>query len=254
MLKAVQAEPCRARKSTLPLHRFPDGDLGKNNMMEPRSPAQSVTEVRIIEAAAQLFARHGFKAATTREIAQLADINEATLFRYFLHKPDLFCAAVNSRLGRVKLGRELQLSLARDEDPAIVVPGIVAFLLNSLAQQPDLYRLLHVAAFELPGATHVIREQLGPIFDAVSTYFQRCAEKGVIQKAAASLATLGILGTVSAHYHLHHLLSVCESPFASLEEEASAYAELWLRALEQNTQKNTAPGLPVESVPATSAS
>jgi len=235
------------------LHHFPDGDLGKNSMMEPRSPAQSVTEVRIIEAAAQLFARHGFKAATTREIAQLADIHEATLFRYFLHKPDLFCAAVNSRLGRVKLGRELQLSLARDEDPAIVVPGIVTFLLNSLAQQPDLYRLLHVAAFELPGANHVIREQLGPIFDAVSTYFQRCAEKGVIQKAAASLATLGILGTVSAHYHLHHL-SICESPFASLEEEASAYAELWLRALEQNPQKNTAPGLPVESTPVNSAS
>ena len=227
-------------------------------MMEPRSPAQSVTEVRIIEAAAQLFARHGFKAATTREIAQLADINEATLFRYFLHKPDLFCAAVNSRLGRVKLGRELQMNLARDEDPAIVVPGIVTFLLNSLAQQPDLYRLLHVAAFELPGANLVIREQLGPIFDAVSTYFQRCAEKGVIPKAAASLATLGILGTVSAHYHLHHL-SVCESPFANLEEEASAYAELWLRALEQNTQKNTAPGLPVagsnvESTPVASAS
>jgi len=227
-------------------------------MMEPKSPAQSVTEVRIIEAAAQLFARHGFKAATTREIAQLADINEATLFRYFLHKPDLFCAAVNSRLGRVKLGRELQLSMARDEDPAIVVPGIVTFLLNSLAQQPDLYRLLHVAAFELPGANHVIREQLGPIFDAVSTYFQRCAEKGVIDKAAASLATLGILGTVSAHYHLHHL-SVCESPFSSLEEESSAYAELWLRALAQNPQKNTAPELPVaelplESTPATSAS
>jgi AcrR family transcriptional regulator len=227
-------------------------------MMEPRSPTQSVTEVRILEAAAQLFARHGFKAATTREIAQLADINEATLFRYFLHKPDLFCAAVNSRLGRVKLGRELQLSLARDDDPAIVVPGIVTFLLNSLAQQPDLYRLLHVAAFELPGANHVIREQLGPIFDAVSTYFQRCAENGVIQKAAASLATLGILGTVSAHYLLHHL-SVCESPFSNLEEEASAYAELWLRALEQNTQKNTAVGLPVaespvESTPVASAS
>jgi AcrR family transcriptional regulator len=234
------------------LHRFPNGDLGKNRMMEPRSPAQSVTEVRIIEAAAQLFARHGFKAATTREIAQLADINEATLFRYFLHKPDLFCAAVNSRLGRVKLGRELQLSLARDEDPAIVVPGIVTFLLNSLAQQPDLYRLLHVAAFELPGANHVIREQLGPIFDAVSTYFQRGAEKGVIHKAAASLATLGILGTVSTHYHLHHL-SVCESPFASLEEEASAYAELWLRALEQKTQKNVAPAFPAEGAPATSA-
>jgi len=201
--------------------------------MEPRSASKSVTEVRIVEAAVQLFARHGFKAATTREIAQLADINEVTLFRYFLHKPDLFCAAVESRLGRVKLGRELQMSLAGDEEPAIVVPRIVSFLLNSLADQPELCRLLHVAAFELPGADKVIREHLGPIFDAISAYFRRCAETGAIHKVAASLATLGILGTVTAHHHLHELLSGCESPFASLEEEASAHADLWLRALLQ---------------------
>jgi AcrR family transcriptional regulator len=121
-------------------------------MMEQRSAAKSVTEVSIVEAAAQLFARHGFRAATTREIAHLADINEVTLFRYFLHKPDLFYAAVESRLGRVTLGRELQMSLAGDEEPALVVPRIVTFLLKSLTQQPELHRLLHVAAFELPGA------------------------------------------------------------------------------------------------------
>jgi len=203
-------------------------------MMEQRSAAKSVTEVRIVEAAAQLFARHGFKAATTREIAQLADINEVTLFRYFLHKPDLFCAAVESRLGRIKLGRELQMSLADDEEPAIVVPRIVLFLLHSLAQQPELHRLLHVAAFELPGADQVIREHLAPIFNAVTTYFQRCADKGLVHKQAASLATLGILGTVTAHYHLYQMISGCKSPFASLEEEAAAHAELWLRALVQN--------------------
>jgi AcrR family transcriptional regulator len=216
------------------MHRFPAGDLNNNNVMEQRSAAKSVTEVRIVEAAAQLFARHGFKAATTREIAQLADINEVTLFRYFLRKPDLFCAAVESRLARVKLGRELQMSLAGDEEPAIVVPRLVIFVLNSLAQQPELHRLLHVAAFELPGADKVIREHLAPIFDAVSAYFQRCAEKGVIHKETASLATLGILGAVTAHYHLYQLISGCESPFASLEEEAAAHAELWLRALLQN--------------------
>jgi AcrR family transcriptional regulator len=203
-------------------------------MMEQRSSAKSVTEVRIVEAAAQLFARHGFKAATTREIAQLADINEVTLFRYFLHKPDLFCAAVESRLGRIKLGRELQMSLADDEEPAIVVPRIVLFLLDSLTRQPELHRLLHAAAFELPGADKVIREHLAPIFDAVSAYFQRCAEKGVVHKQAASLATLGILGAVTAHYHLYQMISGCKSPFASLEDEAAAHAELWLRALVQN--------------------
>lgn len=202
-----------------------------------RSSAKSITEDRIIEAAARLFARHGFKAATTREIAQLADLNEVTLFRYFLHKSDLFLAAVESSLGRVRLGRELEISLARGEDPAMVVPRIVIFLLNSLVQQPELHRLLHVAALEVPGANKLIREHLGPIFDAVSAYFQRCADQGVMHRAAASLATLGILGTVSANYHLHHLISGNPVPCASLDGQASACAELWLRALVRHCQE-----------------
>ncbi|MGH9641118.1 MAG: TetR/AcrR family transcriptional regulator [Terriglobales bacterium] len=209
----------------------PENNFMDQRSLEPRSPAKSVTEVRIVEAAAQTFARNGFKAATTREIAQLADLNEATLFRYFLRKPDLFWAAMESRLNRVKLGRELQMSLASDEEPSVVVPGIVAFLLRNLAEQPELYRLLHIAAFELPGAEKVIREHLGPIFEAVNAYFRRCAERGVIHQVAESLSTLGILGTVIAHSNLHPLVSGCASPFQNREQETLAYAELWLRAL-----------------------
>lgn len=199
--------------------------------MEPRSGAKSVTEVRIVEAAAQMFARHGFKAATTREIAQLADLNEVTLFRYFLRKPDLFWAAVESRLSRVRLGRDLQRSLAGDDELSSVMPRIVAFILENLAEQPDLYRLLHVAAFELPGADRIIREHLGPIFDAVTSYFQRCADRGVIHPIPASLPALGILGTVIAHTSLYPLTSESEVPFRSTDEQTSAFAELWLRAL-----------------------
>lgn len=46
-------------------------------MLGKKSPEKSLTEALLVEAAAQLFARHGFKATTTREIAQLADLNEA---------------------------------------------------------------------------------------------------------------------------------------------------------------------------------
>lgn len=200
-------------------------------MASQRSAVRSVTEVRILEAAAQLFARHGFKAATTREIAQLAGLNEVTLFRYFLHKPDLFWAAVESRLRRVKLGRDLQMSLETDQEPSVVVPKVITFLLQNLAQQPDLHRLLHVAAFELPGAEKVIREYLGPIFDMVNAYFERCVRREIIPALAASLPTLGILGTVVAHASLHTLLTGNQSPVRSTEEDAAAYAELWLRAL-----------------------
>ena len=73
---------------------------------------RSVTEVRIVEAAVQLFSRQGYKGTSTREIAQFAGVNEATLFRYFARKTGLFWAAAESRLTRLKLGRELQNSLA----------------------------------------------------------------------------------------------------------------------------------------------
>ena len=42
-------------------------------MLVPRSQQKSVTEVRILEAAVQLFARHGFSGTSTREIAQLGE-------------------------------------------------------------------------------------------------------------------------------------------------------------------------------------
>jgi AcrR family transcriptional regulator len=218
-----------------------------------RKPAgTSVTEVRIVEAAAQLFAHHGFKATTTRDIAQLADLNEATLFRYFPRKPELFWAAVESHVVRVKLARDTQTSLACDEAPSIVIPLLVAFLLDNLHHQPQLRRLLHVAAFELPQADTMIREHLGPIFDMVCAYFKRCAEKGTMRNVDPSLATLGLMGAVIAHQALCKLFTEKEPPYADDEQALSAYAALWLNGLLPGTgvwsARGSKTGEPVSSL------
>jgi AcrR family transcriptional regulator len=198
--------------------------------MGHRSAGTSVTEVRIVEAAAQLFAHHGYKGTTTREIAQLADLNEATLFRYFPRKPELFWAAVKSHVGRVKLARDTQISLTSDDAPSIVVPLLIAFVLDHLNRQPQLHRLLHVAAFELPQADKMIREHLGPIFDMVCAYFKRCGEKGTMRKVEPSLATLGLIGAVTAHHGLCLLFTEREPPYTN-DQQALAYALLWLNGL-----------------------
>lgn len=197
-----------------------------------KSPKRSVTKVRIVEAAAQLFARQGFKAATTREIAQLADLTEVTIFRYFPRKRDLFWAVMESRLSQLRIGRNLQMSLAASADPAIAIPMIVKFLVNSFSQQPELQRLLHVAAFELPGAEDMIQEHLGRIFEALNSYFFRCAGKGTIGNVEPSLATLGLVGTVLANQYLRKYFDGEPSPNANTEEAIAALAQLWLRALQ----------------------
>jgi AcrR family transcriptional regulator len=187
--------------------------------------------VRIVEAAAQLFAHNGFKGTTTRDIAQLANLNEATLFRYFPRKPELFWAAVESHVARVKLARDTQTSLASDDAPTIVVPLLVAFLLDNLNSQPQLWRLLHVAAFELPESDQMIREHLGPIFDMVCAYFKRCAEKGTMRNVEPSLATLGLMGAITAHQGLCKLFTEKEPPYPNDEQALSGYAVLWLNGL-----------------------
>ncbi len=127
----------------------------------------------------------------------------------------------------MKLARETQTSLACDEAPAIVVPLLVTFILDHLKSQPELRRLLHVAAFELPAADSMIREHLGPIFDMVCAYFQRCVEKGTLRPVTPSLATLGLIGAITAHQSWCGWLADNEMEQDSL----AAYATVWLNGL-----------------------
>jgi AcrR family transcriptional regulator len=206
-----------------------------------KAAGRSVTEVRIVEAAVQLFSRQGYKGTSTREIAHLSGLNEATLFRYFARKADLFWAAAESRLNQLKLGRELQNGLATDVDPEVVVPMLVEFVVDNMAHHPELMRLMYVATFELPGAERVLREHLGPIFDAVNAYFVRCAARGVIGDLEPTLATLGLAGVVSAHRNLHQLFTGRDLP-ADVQSAAPAYAQFWLNALRQTTSPSRSNG------------
>ena len=191
---------------------------------------RSVTEVRIVEAAVQLFSRQGYKGTSTREIAHLAGVNEATLFRYFPRKAELFWAAAESRLNRLKLGRDLQNGLASDLEPEVVLPMLVDFLVKEISEDSELMRLLYVAGFEFPEAQGMFRDHLGPIFDTVNAYFSRCSARGAICDLEPAFATLGLAGAVSAHRSLHRLFTGRDLP-ADSRAAAPRYAEFWLNAL-----------------------
>ncbi len=52
---------------------------------------------QILEAAEAVFAAKGYHGATTREIAQAADVSEGTLYNYFANKRDLFIGLMSRR-------------------------------------------------------------------------------------------------------------------------------------------------------------
>lgn len=193
---------------------------------------KNATEERIVDAAVQLFSRQGFNGTSTREIARLADVNEVTVFRYFARKKDLFWAAVDSRVTRLRLGKELQAGLAQDGAPEVVVPLIVEFLVQIAIYQPELIRLLHFSLLEMrPGAERIYREQLGPIFQTVIGYLERCIRSGVLRKVDPSVTAVSFATTILAHHGLHPLLTGVSVPHANTEEAVSAYSSFWLNLL-----------------------
>ncbi|HVO78381.1 MAG TPA: TetR/AcrR family transcriptional regulator [Candidatus Bathyarchaeia archaeon] len=195
-----------------------------------RKAGKTVTEARIVEAAVQLFARNGYKGTSTRDISRLARVNEVTLFRYFPHKAELFCAAAESRLSRVRMGRDLQNKLATDASLEVIVPMLTEFLLENFFASPDLVRLIFVAGFEVTGADRMVREYLGPYFDIIHSYFERCAAKGLIRDVEPSVATLSLAGVVSAHQNLYRLFTDRELGW-DLEHSIPVYSEFLLGAL-----------------------
>lgn len=109
---------------------------------EPASPPG-----RILRAAEDVFAEHGYKAATTREIAARAGVNIATIHYYWGSKDELCYAVIHNVMARIaELTRDL-LNLPAD-DLESGVRMIVGRLVDIFADNPNYARLLQHRTLE----------------------------------------------------------------------------------------------------------
>jgi AcrR family transcriptional regulator len=213
--------------------------------------ANNGAQERIVEAAVQLFSRQGFSGTSTREIARLADVNETSLFRHFPRKQDLFWAALQSRLDRLRVRKELQQGLAQRGTPEVVVPLIVELLVHTTVYQPELIRLLYVGLLELrPAAERVYRQHLAPIFQAINDYLAYCVEAGWMRGVDPSITAAAFTTSVLAHQGMFNLSHSSGAPYSNVEEAVAAYSNYWLTALmpHNSGRRATLTGAPARSV------
>ena len=106
--------------------------------MTARAEQREQTRSRIVEAAIEAFAEHGFDGAATRDIASRADTSQGLVSYHFETKADLWRAAADH------LFHELTESLELDDegpDPETAREAIRAFVrLN--ARRPELFHFL----------------------------------------------------------------------------------------------------------------
>ena len=104
------------------------------------SRTNSSTRARLINAALQLFSSQGVTETTTRQIAELAQVNEVTLFRQFGNKQGLLLAVLEDSAVFTHLGESLreQVNQTRHVDEAL--KNYASDRLKALEQIPDLLR------------------------------------------------------------------------------------------------------------------
>ena len=203
---------------------------------------------KILHAAGQLFARQGYHGTSTREIARVAEISENTLFRYFDHKEELFWAALRSRLKDLELRRDLLESIAESGSPEVVLPQILAQLVDTAILKPELLRLIAVAFIELHWkAESVCSEHLSPIFSAVNHYFERTIASGKLRNLDASVLTAALATTAMLHPEFCKLITGAPPAFSDSREAIRVYSRFWLAMLTPDQASSTISARSVEA-------
>ena len=117
----------------------------------PRRRDSVATRAALLEASAKLFAERGFDRTTVRDIAALAGVNQALLFRYFGSKDALFATVMACQ------SREL----LEESAPERLVANVLRRMMEAspgLVDHP-LWGALRSVGHD--SAAHVIRQELG---------------------------------------------------------------------------------------------
>jgi AcrR family transcriptional regulator len=178
-------------------------------MPDPRNP----TRQRLINAALALFTSQGVTETTTKQIAELADVNEVTLFRHFGNKHGLLLAVIEEAAVFTHLGQTLVQQANQTGSLYQALKDYATACLEALERVPEVVRSVVGEAGQYPSEN---REALGRGLTQanryVAEYFQTVINRGQLRtylnaEKLASLLNGMLLGYAVIEFtsEFHHL-------------------------------------------------
>lgn len=197
-------------------------------MIEQNGGACS-TQDRVLAAAAELFARHGYNGVSTRAIASRAQVNEITIYRYYPRKRELYRAVLESELKKIHLREELLYGLAKAASGATALGRALEVIAATIGQEPDLMRLLQFSALEFGDELKpLLRKHLDKLVHSVAVYLEPWTRNGELKCEPRELVlTLAIVvlshqslrkvfpGDIAEHLAFDAYVDFCCGPMAS---------------------------------------
>ena len=138
---------------------------------------------QILVAAMDLFSEHGFRGSRTRDLARMAGVSEALLFRHFPTKEALIRAILEGASDRF-LRME---SSIREIPPREALVSLAEHVLTNLRDNPKVFRVLFFGVMEKPRFAGVFyRTFLSKVLALEARLFKRAFDE---RKARSSGST-----------------------------------------------------------------
>lgn len=184
------------------------------------------TRERILQAAARVYAQHGFRGATTRLIAIEAGVNEVSLFRTFGSKAALFEAMMQSHASSLPVPTLPDVA----GDAQTEITAWCAAVLAHMRQWRSIIRKSFGELEERPEAAIVMCEGPNCAATALAAYVARLQAAGRADETADISTAVSMF--MSSLFGDAISRDVLPQAFPQPEEEAPArYVSVFLRAV-----------------------
>jgi AcrR family transcriptional regulator len=190
---------------------------------------------QILGIARRLFSEKGFRGTTTREIAELAGMNEAILFRHFRGKDALYWAVIEEISSTVNTRKELLATIenrakaASDEDFFV---SVAEGILDRATRRPALIRLLYFCALERHKLyRRFFRTYTTANWDVLAKYIRMRIRAGEFQNANPMLAARAFTSMVGHFYVMQNLFGAREFQKYDDKTVCRTMARIWLNGM-----------------------
>jgi TetR/AcrR family transcriptional regulator len=185
----------------------------------------------IVEAALALFSQKGFRGTTTKEIAEAAGCSEATIFKHFTTKDELYSAILEAK-SRIEETLAKAAHAAAQKDDSGVFRAVGLESLTRTEQDPSLMRLLLFSALEGHGLSHLFFEsKVRRLHEFLSSYIKGRIADGAFQPVDPLLAARGFVGMIAHHLLIHEIFGMKRPAGVLPEHVVDTFVTLFLNGI-----------------------
>ena len=187
------------------------------------------TQAKILKAAQKLFARRGYGATTTKELAKAAGVAEGTLFRHFENKKAILIEVATQ--GWMEILTDLLTELSEMASYKAVAQVMRKRMLH-LRTNSDMLRVCFMEAQFHPELRDRIQtDVIEKMTDVAEAFFQTAMEKGEYRPMNARVVARIFLGMFTVAGFSQSTLTNDPNSHLELKEMAETLADIFLNGV-----------------------